>query len=201
MELTVVFWDRQKVVYWATKWYENTWQGWYSGETFLLVFTDRGSREGANALENALGSGKIDQLRFHRRLHWLTYSESVFDKRYLTGSYRGQDLNTSNEPTRSVTSERPTRNSEGSLPVKPIASEPTVHINDRGRRLSNKLDFLDTSQDYSRTKGSLELHTPSTKHEITTRRRQSTLRDPTPQSSQPQTRSKTALSKNLPYLR
>ena len=122
----------------------------------------------------------------------------MFDKKYLTGSYRSQDLNTSDGPSRRVNPET-TRYLEGSHRAKSNAPQPAVVINDRGRNVPNKLDFLDTLQDVSKTKGSLELHTPTTKHEMTTRRRQSAQQDPTPPSAQPQTRSKTAISKNLPY--
>jgi hypothetical protein len=122
----------------------------------------------------------------------------MFDKKYLTGSYREQDLSTSNAPSRRI-SPGTTRHLEGGLRPKPNSPQPSIVINDRGRNVPNKLDFLDTSQDVSKTKGSLELHTPTTKPEITTRRRQSMQQDIIPPSAQRKTRSKTALSKNLPY--
>ena len=161
----------------------------------MLVFTDRESQDGANALKNVFGSGKIDQLRYLLHLRCLTYSENVFDKKYLTGSYRGQDLNTPDVLSRRVNLGA-TRDLEGPVRLKPNAPQSAVVINDRGRNVPNQLDFLDTSHDVSKTKGSLELHTPTTKKEIT-RRRQSMQQDPVP--SRRETRSKTAISKNLPY--
>lgn len=119
----------------------------------------------------------------------------MFDKKYLTGSYRGQDLNTPDALSRRVNLGA-TRDLEGPVRLKPNGPQSAVVINDRGRNVPNQLDFLDTSHDVSKTKGSLELHTPTPKKEIT-RRRQSMQQDPAP--SRRETRSKTAISKNLPY--
>ena len=78
-------------------------------------------------------------------------------------------------------------------------------IRDRGRQLSNKLDFLDNTEEILQKRGVLERHTPQRKYDITTRsRRQSDVLKQEEEiiirpTLRRETRSQRALIKNLPY--
>ena len=163
------------------------------GEQYSLIIADRDVHEAGSALKGVF-NGKID----HMECSSLSYptnfnSDTQFDQHYFTGSARRAGYKATREQDHN-TETSPQDN-----------SKPGVVVKDRGRQLSNRLDFLHKSPEFSQKRGVLERHTPQRKYDITTRsRRQSDVLKQEEEiiirpTLRRETRSQRALIKNLPY--